>query len=92
MVRGNLTLLQATAVADRWGTRAYGRLTPTLAAPVTTAGALAPWVGSALATGLGGYTNLFWGLAGLSACGSLIAHFANARATPVRDDLAVGQR
>ena len=33
MVRGNLTLLQATAVTDRWGTTHYGRLSGLLAAP-----------------------------------------------------------
>ena len=73
MVRGNLTLLQATAVTDRWGTRAYGRLTATLTAPVTIAGALAPWAGAALTTPLGGYPNLFWLLAALSVIASLIA-------------------
>ena len=49
MVRGNLTLLQATAVTDRWGTAAYGRLSATLAAPITVVGALAPFAGAALA-------------------------------------------
>lgn len=32
MVRGNLTLLQATAITDRWGTSRYGRLSGLLAA------------------------------------------------------------
>ena len=36
MVRGNLTLLQATAVTDRWGATHYGRLSGLLAAPATT--------------------------------------------------------
>lgn len=35
MVRGNLTLLQATAITDRWGTTHYGRLSGLLAAPAT---------------------------------------------------------
>ena len=35
MVRGNLTLLQATAVTDRWGTTHYGRLSGLLGAPAT---------------------------------------------------------
>ena len=34
MVRGMMTLLQATAVSDRWGTGQYGRLTGLLSAPV----------------------------------------------------------
>jgi hypothetical protein len=70
-VRGNLTLLQATAVTDRWGTHAYGRLTATLAAPVTIAGALAPWAGAALTAPLGGYPHLFSALAALSAGAAL---------------------
>lgn len=72
-VRGNLTLLQATAVTDRWGTSAYGRLTAILAAPVTIAGALAPWVGAALAGPLGGYAALFWLVAAVSAVAAGIA-------------------
>lgn len=44
MVRGNLTLLQATAITDRWGTTHYGRLSGLLAAPATTAAALAPFM------------------------------------------------
>ncbi|MFC5219909.1 MFS transporter [Streptomyces coerulescens] len=59
MVRGNLTLLQATAVTDRWGTAHYGRLSGLLAAPVTIAGALSPFAGAALAKELGGYSVLF---------------------------------
>jgi len=63
MVRGNLTLLQATAVTDRWGTARYGRLSGLLAAPTTTATALAPFAGTALAGPLGGYPQLFGALA-----------------------------
>ncbi len=40
--RGITTLLQATAVTDRWGTAAYGSLSGILAAPITMATALAP--------------------------------------------------
>lgn len=54
-VRGNLTLLQATAVADRWGTTSYGHLSALLAAPATIAGALAPWGTASLAHAIGGY-------------------------------------
>jgi MFS family permease len=66
VVRGNLTLLQATAVSDRWGTTHYGRLSGLLAAPVTVAGALAPFAGAAVAGELGGYPALFGLLAGIS--------------------------
>ncbi|WP_443032982.1 MFS transporter [Streptomyces sp. DH10] len=73
MIRGNLTLLQATAITDRWGTTHYGRLSGLLAAPAHTAAALAPFVGAALAVSLGGYGPLFFLLAALSLAAALIA-------------------
>ncbi|MER5602336.1 MFS transporter, partial [Streptomyces sp. NPDC002265] len=73
MVRGNLTLLQATAVTDRWGATDYGRLSGLLAAPATTAAALAPFAGAALAVPLGGYGPLFFLLATVSAIAALTA-------------------
>ena len=57
--RGIFTLLQATAVTDRWGTAYYGRLNGVLSAPSTLATALAPWAGAALAVPLGGYPGVF---------------------------------
>ncbi|MDI3422289.1 MFS transporter [Streptomyces luteolus] len=72
-VRGNLTLLQATAVTDRWGTTHYGRLSGLLAAPTTTASALAPFAGVALAVPLGGYPALFGVLAVLSVLAGTVA-------------------
>ncbi|WP_328361657.1 MFS transporter [Streptomyces sp. NBC_00445] len=73
MVRGNLTLLQATAVTDRWGTTHYGRLSGLLAAPATIASALAPFAGAALAGPLGGYPGLFIALALASTAATLFA-------------------
>jgi MFS family permease len=73
-VRGNLTLLQATAVTDRWGATHYARLTAVLTAPVTIAGALAPWAGSALANQLGSYRSLFLALAGVSILATVFTH------------------
>ncbi|MFF1306549.1 MFS transporter [Streptomyces sp. NPDC058307] len=73
MVRGNLTLLQATAVTDRWGTTHYGHLSGLLAAPATIASALAPFAGAALAGPLGGYPGLFTALALVSAAAALLA-------------------
>ncbi|WP_103533663.1 MFS transporter [Streptomyces sp. SM11] len=73
MVRGNLTLLQATAITDRWGTTNYGRLSGLLAAPTTTASALAPFAGAALAIPLGGYPQLFGALAVVSVLASVAA-------------------
>lgn len=78
--RGIATLLQATAVTDRWGTTAYGTLSGILAAPVTAAAALAPWLGAALAGPLGGYPQTFAALGILGilatalAAGSVPAH------------------
>ncbi|MBK6012605.1 MFS transporter [Streptomyces sp. MBT53] len=73
MVRGNLTLLQATAVTDRWGATHYGRLSGLLAAPATIAAALAPFAGAALAGPLGGFPGLFVVLALVSAAAALFA-------------------
>ncbi|WP_395108313.1 MFS transporter [Actinomadura sp. SCN-SB] len=71
--RGITTLLQATAVSDRWGTASYGALSGILSAPVTIATALAPWAGAALAAMLGGYPNLFIVLAGCAAVAAVSA-------------------
>src|SRR5688572_14592109 len=57
--RGVFTLLQATAVSDRWGSSHYGRLNGLLLAPATVATALAPWAGAALSEVLGGYPPVF---------------------------------
>ncbi|MFG2298333.1 MFS transporter [Streptomyces sp. NPDC048603] len=73
IVRGNLTLLQATAVTDRWGTARYGRLSGLLGAPAHAAAALSPFAGTAIAGPLGGYPALFAVLAALSAAAALTA-------------------
>lgn len=57
--RGVFTLLQATAISDRWGAMHYGRLNGLLSAPAMLATALAPWAGAALADVLGGYPPVF---------------------------------
>ena len=66
-VRGAGTLLQATVVADRWGSASYGALSGWFAAPITAAAALAPWAGTALAEAVGSYPAMFAGLAVLVA-------------------------
>jgi MFS family permease len=71
--RGIATLLQATAVSDRWGTAAYGSLSGILAAPVTIAGAIAPAAGAALAATLGGYPALYIALAATAALAAAAA-------------------
>lgn len=65
--RGAGTLLQATVVADRWGSARYGALSGWFAAPITGAAALAPWAGTALAEAVGSYPAVFAGLAVLVA-------------------------
>ncbi|MFE1896986.1 MFS transporter [Streptomyces yangpuensis] len=73
VIRGNLTLLQATAVTDRWGTAHYGRLSGLLGAPAHAAAALAPFAGAVMAGGLGGHPDLFVLLAALSAAAAATA-------------------
>lgn len=57
--RGLHTLLQASTVADRWGTRAFGRINGVFSAPVTLAIALAPAGGVAVASLVGGFPAAF---------------------------------
>ena len=73
VLRGMLTLLQATAVSERWGTSHYGRLTGLLAAPVMISAALAPWIGSSLAVALNSYPAM---VAVMAAAGLLAAGLA----------------
>ena len=71
--RGIFTLLQATAISDRWGAAHYGRLNGLLSAPSMIATAVAPWAGAALAATLGGYTAVFWLLAAVAALAAALA-------------------
>ncbi|MEV7280840.1 MFS transporter [Streptomyces sp. NPDC093111] len=84
VVRGNLTLLQATAITDRWGTTHYGRLSGILGAPAMTASALAPFAAAVLAPPLGGTPPLFGALAALGAAAALIALGTSVRSNPLR--------
>ncbi|WP_170154939.1 MFS transporter [Lentzea atacamensis] len=59
VTRGILTLVQATAITDRWGAAHYGRLSGLLMGPVMLTAAVAPWAGSAMASWLGGYPAVF---------------------------------
>lgn len=70
--RGIATLLQATAVTDRWGPRAYGRLSGVLGLPVLLASASAPFVGAVLAELTGSYARAFAVLAALAAVGTVL--------------------
>lgn len=67
MARGVFTLVQATAVTDRWGRRHYGHLTGLLSAPMTITMALAPFAGAAMADLFGSYRAAFLVLGGIAA-------------------------
>ena len=69
MARGLFTLVQATAVSDRWGPTAYGARNGVLSGWTMGASALAPWAGSLLADHVGGFAVAFW----LLAAGMLVA-------------------
>jgi MFS family permease len=73
MARGLLTLVQATAVSDHWGTAHYGRLTGILSAPNTVSVALAAWAGTAIATVTGGYGPAFLVIAVTGIAGATFA-------------------
>ncbi|WP_199435525.1 MFS transporter [Qaidamihabitans albus] len=85
MARGILTLLQATAVTDRWGATHYGRLTGILSAPLTITVALAPWAGASIAALTGGYSPMFLVLAILALGGSALGLASTPSATTERE-------
>ncbi|WP_199255965.1 MFS transporter [Mycolicibacterium mengxianglii] len=87
VMRGIMTLLQATAVTERWGATHYGHLSAFLNAPIMIATAVGPFVGAALASVLGGYAAMFLALGAIAAAGALIAAASKPRAPspPVRD-------
>lgn len=55
-IRGAQTLVQASSVAERWGTRSYGAINGVFAAPITIVSALGPVLGPVAADATGGYT------------------------------------
>ena len=65
--------MQAAAVADRWGSRSYGRLNGTLAGPVSALTALAPGAAALIAAALGSYASMAVVMAGVCAIGGLLA-------------------
>jgi predicted MFS family arabinose efflux permease len=73
MARGMFTLLQATAVTDRWGATHYGQLAGLLSAPLTITMALAPFAGAALAGLLDGYATAFLLLGAITVAAALIS-------------------
>lgn len=83
VMRGIMTLLQATAVTERWGATHYGHLSGILNAPVMIATAIGPFVGAALASILGGYAAMFLALGAVAAvaAATAVATSTSARTT-----------
>lgn len=77
--RGILTLLEATAVSDRWGTDGFGALYGAFSAPSTIAMATTPWIGAILTGWVGGYQVLFVYLAGIVALAAVLGFFSVSR-------------
>jgi MFS family permease len=73
VARGAFTLLQSTAISDRWGSSSYGVLFGILNAPTTLAKALAPWAAAALTSATGSYPATFAALAATASLAALIA-------------------
>jgi MFS family permease len=64
---GMLTILGATVPAELFGSARFGAAFGVMSACATGARAVAPLVGSALATAAGGYSTLLWALAAVTA-------------------------
>ncbi|WP_158607995.1 MFS transporter [Nocardia panacis] len=71
--RGALTLVQATAVSDRWGTRDFATLNALACTPAALAVALGPATGTFLANSVGGYPTACALLGCAAAFGALLA-------------------
>ena len=74
--RGVSTLLKATAVTDRWGTRAYGRLSGVFNAPVMFGIAVAPALGAWLAEVTGSWEAMYLVLTALGGLAVLALIFS----------------
>ncbi|MFC8042828.1 MFS transporter [Nocardia sp. NPDC057353] len=79
LVRGLTTLVQATAVTDRWGATHYGRLGGLLNAPIVIVMALAPFAGTALSAATGSYANAYLVLAAIAAAAAVLGLAATPR-------------
>jgi len=71
-VRGAFTLVQASAVSDRWGTASYGRLNGILAAPISALTALAPGAAAILSGLLGSYQAMGLFMAAICLAGGVL--------------------
>ncbi|WP_435769491.1 MFS transporter [Nocardioides sp. SYSU DS0651] len=91
VARGIATLLHATAITDRWGPRAYARLSGLLSAPVVLASALAPWAGAAVADLTGSYATTYGLLAAIATVGAALM-IASTRAPASAEAVTPGRR
>jgi MFS family permease len=71
--RGMHTLLQASAVSDRWGTASFGRVNGVFSAPTTVGVALAPAGGVLVAELVGGFPAGYVVLGCLAVAAGLVA-------------------
>lgn len=75
-VRGAQTLVQGSAVADRWGTRNYGSINGVFAAPITIVGALGPALAPLAVIATGSYSTAAIWAAVLAALALAAARFS----------------
>lgn len=73
LARGLFTLVQATAITDRWGSTHYGWLNGLMSAPIVTVMALAPWAGSALSSWTGSYSSAYLVLGAIAVLAAVVA-------------------
>ncbi|MCW2734830.1 MAG: major facilitator transporter [Mycobacterium sp.] len=92
VVRGIMTLLQATAVTERWGATHYGRLSGWLSAPIMISTALGPFVGAALATMLHGYAAMFLALGAIATLAAACAAATSTDREPIIGHIMTGER
>jgi MFS family permease len=91
VARGIDTLLQATAISDRWGVHGFGRLNGLLTAPVMVSAAVAPFAGAALAEVAGGQANAFLLLALVAVAAAVAAAFTSVDAVVREQPSAIGE-
>ncbi|NPC96032.1 MFS transporter [Nocardioides sp. zg-DK7169] len=87
LARGIYTLIQATAVTDRWGPTAYGTVNGILTAPALAAAAIAPFVGATLAQALGSYADAFLVLAAVAGVAAALMAGATPKNRPAQQDV-----
>lgn len=75
MGNGMATLVRATAIADLYGSRAYGTISSIAGGMTTAARAAGPFLAALYAAAVG-YTTLLWTLAALALAAAVLAHRA----------------